>query len=202
MHSKLTILLDHTDFKMHSLICRSNNISFRLFEQYLEKTLRARSKLNNIIGFMVNGEHVSYVEVTIDEFLMIRYLVQIVREVSVLALLLEWTHCSFQMIISVIYAFSSAILERIESQTIHISCFKLTSAVRVLKVWIFTHLTESTGVILFADTLVIELVVLSKSIAPHIIRIILRYAYSVAFICACHVRFLLLSCVARNTLFA
>ena len=95
VHSKLTILLDHTDFKMHSLICRSNNISFRLFEQYLEKTLRAGSKLNNIIGFMVNGEHVSYVEVPIDEFLMIRYLVQIVREVSVLTLLLEWTHCSF-----------------------------------------------------------------------------------------------------------
>ena len=112
---------------------------------------------------------------------MILDLIQEVREVSVLALLLEWAvQMLTHMIVLVIDLLPSHVVIGVKGQTLHIGCIHLACAVGVLKIVIVAHLTEVASVTIFTFTNLVALVVAAEAIALHSVGFILRYTNGVS----------------------
>lgn len=82
---------------------------------------------------MVHCENVSDVEVAREELFVVLNLVQEVREVRVLALLLEWASNILKMVLLVVDLLSSALIERFEGQTFHVLGIHLACAIGIFE---------------------------------------------------------------------
>lgn len=119
---------------------------------------------------MIDREDVSNVELSRDKLLVILNLIEEVREVRILTLLLERAgHMLTNMIVFMVHLLSPFHVVCIVRHTFHEICVHDTSAVRILKVHILAHLTVIASVAMIAIAYSRASIVLSKSIALHIV---------------------------------
>ena len=110
---------------------------------------------------------------------MILDLVEEVGEISVLALLLEWVHqVRAYVVVLVIHLLSPLLIVSIVGVKVHEVLVHQARAIRILKVYIVTHLTVVTCVPMLTVTESCVPVVVAEAIALHHVRVILRHAHS------------------------
>ena len=115
-------------------------------------------------------------EVSRHKLFVVLDLIQVVREVSVLALLLEWTPCVFQVVDLVVYLFSASRIEAIVGLAFHVASLELSSAIRVLVLCVLTHFTELACIALLTVANLASLVVRAETIALEVVGSFLWHA--------------------------
>ena len=128
---------------------------------------------------MIDGEDIGDVELSRDKLLVVLDLIEEVREVCVLALLLEGTvSVLVHMIVFMVHLLSPLLIVSIVGHTVHEISLHEPCAIRVLKVHIFTHLTVCAGIASIAITRIGASIVLPKSIALVKVRVFVWYTNS------------------------
>lgn len=183
VHLAITVCFDETDLKGHGLLSSRGHFHLRLLQHHLEETSCAWSELNHIVLVMVDHINVSQVEVTRGKLFMVRQLVEIVREVSVLALLLEGARAQVcLMVLRVVDLVVSHLVKSAVRMAVHHLSKHLTVAVRVLKLRIVAHLTEVACVALVTVAHLRVPVVSAKAIALKIVAILDRDTHCVGLV--------------------
>ena len=173
MHIAFTVSPDKADLKMKSLLSCGRLLTFWLLDQNLEYALLGWHELDHIIRVMVGHEDIGDVEVALCKLLVIRDEVQVVREVSVRALLLEWIVPRIaEMVVLVIELLSTALLPAMIVRRIHQIGVILASAVRVLKGRINALLAELAPVAALTGARISATVELAEVIAHKVVRIL------------------------------
>ena len=123
VHCTSAISLGYANLKHHGFICGCGKLLLWLLEHDFEETSVVRCPLDHVVLIVVNFVNISQVEVTRDKLLVVPYLVQVVREVSVRALLLEWATClALQVVASMIDLLLAPLIESRKSSIVHVCC--------------------------------------------------------------------------------
>ena len=99
-----------------------------------------------------------------------------VREVRVLALLLEWTPFSLQVVDFVVDLFTAPRIKAIVGLAFHVASLELPSAIRVLELCVLTHFAELASVALLTVANLAVSVVRAKTIALQVVGPFIRHA--------------------------
>ena len=162
---------------MHRLIGSYGDLPLRLFDHDFKESFVSWSELDHIVFVVIDGEDVGDVELSGDKLLMVLDLIEEVREVRVLALLLEGTvSVLIDMIVFMVHLLSPLLIVSIVGHTVHEIGLHEASAIRILKVHIFAHLAECAGVASVTITRFRASIVRSKAIALVKVRIFVWYA--------------------------
>lgn len=201
-HGASAICPGNSNFDEHGLVGLRGRLSFGLLEQDFEEAFAAWSEFNHIVSVVVDCEDVCDVEVARDKLLVVLNLVQEVREVRVLALLLERVQIlRTDMVVLVVDLFAHLLDVAVKGETLHHHRFVLAGAVWVLIAHVCAHLAEVTFVAIVARADVGILVIAAKAVALELIRVKWRDADN----CATLADLLSLGlerCLALHTVFA
>jgi len=129
------------------------------------------SPLNDIISIMIDYMHVSQMEVTTREFLMIRDLVQKVGIVYVGALLLEGARVeiSIRVVLFVVNLLDTSLAKGIISTGLHVAGFVDACAIGVLELVVVAHFAPVACITLLARAFLLHRVILAKVVTHHVI---------------------------------
>ena len=99
-----------------------------------------------------------------------------VWEVSVLALLLEWTPFILQVVDLVVDLLTASCIKTIIGITFHVASLVLSSTIRVLELCVFTHFTVITCIALFTVANLAMMVIRAETIALEVVGSFIRHA--------------------------